>query len=123
MARGARARDLERSRRWAALVSEWRASGASQAAFCRERGLNANSFNFWKLRVLRQRPGTRRARSSLEAVTGAGAPAFIPVRVAAPEACALEVCLRTGHMIRITADFDETILRRLIGVLEDGRAC
>jgi hypothetical protein len=128
MARGkAGSRDPERSRRWTSLVSEWRASGVSQAAFCRERGLNANSFNFWKLRMLRQRPGTRRARGALEATTGAGASAFIPVRIAAPVACALDVCLRSGHTIRIAADFDETVLRRLIRVLEPdgeaGRAC
>ena len=71
--------DLERSRRWTALVSEWRSSGVRQAAFCRERGLNANTFSYWKRRVLRQGPGTRRQRRVTEAA--AGGDGFTPVRV------------------------------------------
>lgn len=103
----------ERRRRWAALVSEWRDSALSQTAFCRERGLSVRSFYCWRRRMLRQQPEANRA----------GASEFIPVRVAAPVSCAVEVCLRSGHTIRIAADFDETVLRRLIGVLEAGRAC
>lgn len=123
MARGkARSRDPERSQRWTTLVSEWRSSGVRQAAFCRERGLNANTFSYWKRRVLRQAPGIRRQRRVTEAAAGGNG--FTPVRVLASPACAIEVQLRGGHTIRIAPDFDETALRRLIGVLEgDGRAC
>lgn len=123
----AKAAGEERRRRWTEWVSKWECSGSSQAVFCREHGLNANTFNFWKLRVLRQRPGTSRSRGAHEATGGSGAPAFVPVRVATRAPCAVEVCLRGGHTIRITADFDETVLRRLLGVLEPAgeasRAC
>lgn len=112
----------ERRRHWTELVLKWQNSGASQAVFCREHGLNANTFNFWKLRVLRQRPGTRRNRRMLEA-TADGDSKFIPVRVAMPVSCAFEVCLRSGHTIRIAPGFDETALRRLLGVLEQNGAC
>jgi len=108
----------ERSRRWTEWVSKWQGSGSSQAAFCRENGLNANTFNFWKLRVLRQRRSEAAAK---------GDPKFIPVRVAIPSSCAFEVCLRSGHTIRIAPGFEETSLRRLINVLEPvvgaDRAC
>jgi len=112
----------ERSLRWTELVLKWRDSGASQASFCREHGLNPNSFNFWKLRVLRQRPGARRKRRILEAPEASGLP-FIPVQVATPVASAIEVGLHSGHTIRITPGFDEATLRRLVGVLEQRGAC
>ncbi len=115
----ARAACEERRRRWTERVSRWQCSGKSQAAFCRELGLNANSFNFWKLRVLRQ-PGTRRKRGAAEPAASGGVSKFTPVRVAMPLSCAFEVCLRGGHTIRIAPGFDAESLRRLIGVLEIG---
>jgi hypothetical protein len=109
-----------RAGRWTALVSEWRSGGASQAAFCREHGLNANTFNYWKLRVLRQRPGKRRQRRDVTAAMPAKRSGdFTPVRVIASPACAFEVQLRGGRTLRVAATFDETSLRRLIGVLEN----
>ena len=116
----AHARDLARSGRWTEWVTKWNGSGLSQAAFCREHGLNGNTFNYWKLRVLKQRPGTKRFRCVVKAAEPAandGEVKFTPVRVVCAPACAYEVSMRSGHMIRITSDFDEASLRRLIGVL------
>ena len=42
---------------WKRLVSEWQSSGLSQAEFCRQRAIRLTTFNFWKLRVLKQAPG------------------------------------------------------------------
>jgi len=116
----------ERSRRWTVLVSKWNGSGSSQAAFCREHGLNGNTFNYWKLRVLKQHSDTKRSRRVVRAKSAAssGEVKFTPVRVvaAAPRsvapAYAYEVSLRSGHTIRIATDFDAASLLRLIGVLE-----
>lgn len=110
----------ERSRRWTEWVSKWNGSGLSQAAFCREHGLNGNTFNYWKLRVLKQSPGTKRFRRVLGAKTAAdsGEVKFTPVRVVSAPACAYEVSLRSGRTIRIASNFDEASLRRLIGVLD-----
>ena len=110
----------ERSRRWTEWVTKWNGSGLSQAAFCREHGLNGNTFNYWKLRVLKQRPGTKRFRRVVKAapVAKSGKVKFTPVRVVSAPACAYEVSLRSGHTIRIASDFDEASLRRLIGVLD-----
>ena len=125
----AHARDVARSRHWTEWVTKWNSSGSSQAAFCREHGLNGNTFNYWKLRVLKQHSGTKRSRRVLgaKAAANGGEVKFTPVRVVTAPACAYEVSLRSGHTIRIAADFDETSLRRLIGVLEAGagesRAC
>jgi hypothetical protein len=35
---------------WEKRVNEYRASGQSQAAWCKERNINPNTFNFWYLR-------------------------------------------------------------------------
>ena len=107
----------ERKRRWAGWVSKWQGSGLSQVAFCREYDLNGNTFNYWKLRVLKQRPGARRLRRTLEPNSGesAGNVEFTPVRVIDAPDCAYEVCLRGGHRIRIGSNFDAASLRRLIG--------
>jgi hypothetical protein len=114
--------DDERWRRWVGLVWKWRGSGSSQAAFCRAQGLNANTFNFWKLRVLRQRPGLLRDTRKRDDADS-GEVKFIPVRVSTPAVSAFEVCLRGGHTIRVASNFNEAALRRLIAVLEaDGRA-
>jgi hypothetical protein len=117
---GAKAEREERKRQWTERVSKWQDSGLSQVAFCRKYGLNGNTFNYWKLRVLKQRPGARRLRRTLEPKSGesAGKVEFTPVRVIDAPACTYEVCLRGGRSIRITSNFDEASLRRLIGVLD-----
>jgi hypothetical protein len=111
----------ERGRRWTERVSKWQASGQSQAAFCREHGLNGNTFNYWKLRVLKQRRGKKLFRPVEEVGKDERLceRKFIPVRVISAPACAYEVSLRSGHTLRIASDFDEAVLRRLIGVLEE----
>lgn len=110
----------ERSRRWTEWVSKWNGSGLSQAAFCREHGLNGNTFNYWKLRILKQSPGTKRSRRvpGAKFAADSGEVKFAPVRVVSAPACAYEVSLRSGHTIRIASNFDEASLRRLIGVLD-----
>ena len=36
---------------WRALVEEWTGSGLSQQAFCSGRGLNPQTFRWWKRRL------------------------------------------------------------------------
>lgn len=36
---------------WESVVSEWRASGESQASFCRSRKLDLKRFYYWKSRL------------------------------------------------------------------------
>jgi hypothetical protein len=42
---------LEKLAHWRGVIGEWRASGSSQAAFCRDRGLPAWKFAYWLKRV------------------------------------------------------------------------
>jgi len=76
-------------------------SGSSQAAFCREHGLNGNTFNYWKLRVLKQHSDTKRSRRVVRAKSAAssGEVKFTPVRVvaAAPRSVAPAYALVTRN--------------------------
>ena len=43
----------ERAKYWAGHLATWKASGLSQVAFCRQRGISIAAFRWWK----RQLPG------------------------------------------------------------------
>ena len=89
---GTRAKKRERMLE---LVSRWRRSGESAAAFCRRAGVSAKTFSYWK-RIALQARSTRRARPASEARP------FVPVRVVdeAPRAL-LEVAWPGG--LRVVA--------------------
>lgn len=115
MARGRSGEGLtERGRYWQGLQAEQAASGLSQKAFCQQRGLNLQTFTWWKDRVrwmlTRCRPVPKvRSKVRFREVPAAAHPAT-PVPY--------EVLLATGRTIRVPVGFDEADLRRLIRVLE-----
>ncbi len=37
--------------RWQTLLEKWKKSGQSQARFCRDNGLNTNTFQYWKKKL------------------------------------------------------------------------
>ncbi len=45
------AADQQRRERWRDLVTRWRASGLSQAAFCRQERIHVWQFTWWKKRL------------------------------------------------------------------------
>lgn len=111
----------ERGRWWQVLIAEQGASGLSQKAFCRQRGVNRLTFTWWKdrLKHLGSPPAGRPAgrvaartakhKASFRQIAGA-------VRLALP--ADYEVLLESGRTVRVPAGFDEADLRRLVGVLE-----
>jgi hypothetical protein len=114
MSRG-KPRDPSKERFWRRMVQQWRRSGLSVRAFCKQHGLSQPSFYAW-----------RRTLAAREAAL----PAFVPVEVL-PEpralfpsdsaACGLELLLAGGRLLRIGPGFDGPTLRRLLAVLEEGR--
>ena len=90
------------------LLTDLAASGKSTAAFARDRGIQP-----WKLyNALRSRAG-RRKRSAVPST-------LVPVTVTTPTPhvrATLELQLSGGHRLLIPSDFDESSLRRLMGVL------
>jgi transposase-like protein len=105
-----------KERFWRRIVREWRSSGLSVRAFCRERDLSEPNFYAWR-RTLAERD--------------AQAARFVAVRVVADEKAAtaarrsgsgLELLLSSGRVLRIGADFDEAALRRVLTLLEEGQS-
>lgn len=111
---------------WEKRVERWRDSGLTLKEFAAEIGVNANTLAGW-----RWRPGAKVAVDGRHAVRSA--PAFVEV-VATPAAAPrseasapvlgagagepLEVVLRSGHRIRVPAQFDPGALRRVLDALE-----
>ena len=87
---------------WKETLSSWEQSGLSQSEFCRQRGLNKNSFGYW----------LRRARK--EGILGGG---FVKIG-GAENAPAIELRLSNGAELRVPSGFDPSSLKALLEVLQ-----
>lgn len=92
------------------LLAEFDASGQSAASFARSRGVPS-----WRLyHALNRRRGKARVRAT-------ASPTLLPVQLIeskpATPAPSLELLLAGGHRIRVGADFDARLLRRVIEAL------
>jgi hypothetical protein len=119
---------------WSKRVAQWQASGLSQAEFCRQNGIKLTTFNFWKLRVLKQQPGPtlhRKPRVSAAShppekrkrVRTASTPAarFVPVVVRPDTARSewwCEIACRNGRVLRLREKAPSETLRELVADLE-----
>jgi hypothetical protein len=120
----------EREDRWRRTLAQWRESGLSQAAFCREHGLPVATLRWWKRELGRRdavKAGRRTARPRSSASHG-GEVGFAPVRVVGalgdiPVAHGgLEVVLVGGRRVRVGSGVDRELLSMVVSVLE-GLAC
>lgn len=94
-----------------AALAVHRASGLSLAGFARRHGLTVQRLRWWRQRL----PAPASA-------TAPAAPQWLPVQLlpepARGPAAPLEVVVRGGSVIRVPADFDPAVLRRVVAVLE-----
>jgi transposase-like protein len=95
-------------RRWSAdeareVLAFVDSSGLSAGEFAARAGVEAQRLHRWR-RALGGRGDTR-------------APAFVEIKPVAA-ASAIEVVLRSGHVLRVPDGFGEAALRRLVAVLE-----
>lgn len=119
---------------WTKRVAQWQASGLSQAEFCRQNDIKLTTFNFWKLRVLKQQPGPGRHRqprtgaashptAKRKGVRAASKPAarFVPVVVRPDTARSgwwCEIACRNGRVLRLRENLPSETLRELVADLE-----
>lgn len=109
-------RQRERELRWRKHVRAWRASGLTQAEYCRRSNLTPADFSWWK-HELRRRDGAQ-PEASPEVAT------FIPVKLgAASEACDCEVVLPNGRRLRIGQGVSATRAAELVAALEGPAPC
>jgi hypothetical protein len=94
---------------WRRMIDQWRRSGRSIAAFCRDEGLNQGTFYWWRWQLKRRDQPK---------------PAFLPVRVIADKPAmpggGIEVVLADGRCLRVGAGFDPHTLMQVAGLLEEG---
>jgi hypothetical protein len=88
---------------WRGVIGEWRASGNTQAAFCRGRGLPTWKFGYW----------LRRVSEEDEAPDG---PAFATV---SPAGSGLRLTLPGGASLELEPGFDEATLRRVLRAVSE----
>ena len=109
----ARETKAERERRWRGHLVTCKTSGLSQAEYCRQLGLTQNDFSWWKREMARR-----------DAKTAVPSPAFVPVRMTAPQTQGypFELALQGGHLLRFAAGIDAAALGMIVRELERG-AC
>jgi hypothetical protein len=93
------------------VLGAWKKSGLGLEAFARSRGLVPQRLYWWKKKL------------RFGVVVDKGAPlALLPVRVEArPDVRRGEpvtVLLRSGHMLKVGRDFDESAFARVVALLE-----
>lgn len=94
---------------WKRLVGQWRDSGKSVAAFCRDQKVSEPSFYVWRRRLGVGKPA--RCGPALSKT-------FLPVTVVpSPEAMA-ELVLRGGRVLRLHGESSLTRLVELVKALE-----
>jgi hypothetical protein len=113
--------------RWNALLSEFRRSGLTQAAFCERRGISIHSFRKHLYRVPAPKPtpanplpSDRAAHFLPVTVLPDPIPATTTATAASPQP--LELLLGNGRRIAVAPGFDPHTLRQLIAVVEE-RPC
>ena len=91
------------------LLEEQRGSGQSIAAFARGKGVQP--WSLYNAQAIDRRRALRSSEAQLAEVRIVDAPAQQDSRAS------LELALPSGIAIRVTRDFDEVALRRVLGVL------
>jgi transposase-like protein len=122
-----RERDRGKECFWRRVLQQFQQSGQGVRAFCEAHGLSEPSFYAWRRTIQeRDRQHTsgswRGPRPASRPVTGHDRPAFVPVTIAA-SAAPLEVVLRDGRVVRVSAPFDAAALRQLLAVLAEAPSC
>ena len=125
---------------WRKAIPRQQASGLSQAKFCEQEGLSANSFSFWKS-IIKQRDAAKQEQevkralklaSANRAARASESASFVPLLApaetlkAAPkkdaEHCVAEIFF-TGGSIRIMTGADSQTLGALLKALKEAALC
>lgn len=95
------------------VLEAWKRSGFGIEKFARSRGLVPQRLYWWKRKL------------GFGAADKSRLPALLPLRVAEARGDArrgepVTVLLRSGHMLKVGRDFDESAFARVVALLERG---
>ena len=118
-------RDAAKERLWRRVLQRHAASGLGTGGFCKREGITEHQFHWWR-RTLRERDQhqaraaqrTRTARPVRARRTREAASPFLPVHLPLPIGAPIEVVHPRGHVVRIPAWFDATVLGRILATLD-----
>ena len=121
MAHGSTTTLSERGGYWLEHVRQWQSSGLNQAAYCRERGLSATAFRWWRRKFLREgRLATRDGGTADH--RRPNDPGFVEVVTSmspGPGASNVyEIVLPNQRSLRLWGRFEADAVRTLVSVLE-----
>ena len=94
--------DGKRREFWSRHIDECRISGLSYAEYSRRHDLKESGFSYWRKRL---------SESSREKS------ALVELKVSASTTRGIEIILGNQMRVCVSSDFDEGVLRKLIGVL------
>ncbi len=103
---------------WEAQVEAWRASGETQAAYCRRHGLSQITFSGWKRRFEHEGVGEQTSEAAALLAVELSDPA--PEPDPSGEA-GVTVEMGDDVRLRLSADFDATSLTRAVAAVRDAR--
>jgi hypothetical protein len=92
-----------------ALVAAWQASGLSQAAFARRRGVSAQRLSYWRLRLGQRTTAVTISDSGFVEIPSAVSPAALGIGVV--------VEVNGGVRVQVTRGFDPVLLRAVVSAL------
>ena len=104
-----RSEELEQKRTlWKQHIENWRSSGITQKAYCRQHDLKGHQFTYWKKRFVQTDTGIT----------------FVPLKIRRPVSHPSNICSTSLRVIvdrdlqiELGSDFDPQLLRRLITTL------
>ncbi len=109
--RGRRLSKAEKVEFWREHVVNWRTSGMTQAAYCRDAGVSGKSFGYWKRRLEQYPPPF-----SLPVVAIDWSDVVGPSPTPSP--APLRLCLGSRFAVEINGDFCSPVLEKLVRTLE-----
>ncbi len=95
--------DEQRNEFWRRHIAGCLESGLNYAEYARRHELKGSTFTYWRKRLSRSSPDN---------------PAFVELKVSDSKPNDIEITLRNQIRVCVGSDFDETVLKKLIGVLE-----
>ena len=115
----------ERGRFWKRHLERWRKSSLTQSEYCRRHDLSVAAFGWWKRLLFSESKPVRLKQSTRSSQSRRSQKeSFVEVHVADvgqsihQPTYAYEIRLSGNRSIRLGSGFDESVLQRLIGVLE-----
>src|SRR5580658_3398400 len=94
------------------VLEAWKKSGESMEGYARRRGLVPQRLHWWKRKLRFDAVADKRGSVALLPVRIQGT--GVEVRRGEP----VTVLLRSGHMIKVGRDFDESAFARVVALLE-----